>query len=289
MSMRVQLRYSYFVLLLLCFAAGLSMPAQDEPAYVPTMTFDVASVRETQLDPRGFAGMSFEPHAVTMKVSGAPLSMLLYLAYRIQPSEVSGLPGWAQSTMYSIQAKADSDTNAKYAKLGAVEANLERQHMLQVLLAERFNLKTHWETKEGSVMELTASKSGSKLRPAGSMPPTGEELKRFGARPVPPLDMQFIAPDSYKFVGHGCSIALLIPQLKTFDHQTTIVDKTDLTAKYDFVLQFSLPRSGADNSTISTWPGIEDAVPEQLGLKLVPAKGQIKTFVVDHIDHPSEN
>jgi uncharacterized protein (TIGR03435 family) len=59
-----------------------------------------------------------------------------------------------------IEAKGDSEANAKMAALTKEQQRAEQQHMLQVLLEERFKLKTHWETKEGDVYNLVVAKGG---------------------------------------------------------------------------------------------------------------------------------
>ena len=82
--------------------------------------------------------------------------------------------------MFVIEAKGDSEADAKMAALTKEQQWAEQQHMFQALLEERFKLKTHWETKEGDVYNLVVAKGGPKLGVAGSMPPSADELKIIG-------------------------------------------------------------------------------------------------------------
>ena len=79
------------------------------------------------------------------------------------------------------------EADARLAALPGKQQWAEQQHMLQVLLEERFKLKTHWETKEGEVYDLVVGKGGPKLGAEGSMPPSPDEVKNFGEHPVPSL------------------------------------------------------------------------------------------------------
>ncbi len=71
--------------------------------------------------------------------------------------------------------------------------------MLQGLLAERFKMKAHWETREGDVYNLVVAKGGSRMGAAGSLPVSAEEKERFGDHPVPPLSLQ-------RCDGQGCDL-----------------------------------------------------------------------------------
>jgi hypothetical protein len=112
----------------------------------------------------------------------------------------------------------------------------EQRHMLQSLLEERFQLKTHWETKEGDVYRLVVSKGGSKLGAAGSLPLSADERKGFGDRPVPAL-YQKNDGAGFDFLAHGCSMGQLVEVLAG-QFGRPVSDETGLTGKYDFVLKY---------------------------------------------------
>ena len=258
-----------------------------DAAYVPTLTFDVASVREIPpSNSRTFSG-GFLPHSSQFRATLDTRS-LLSIAYGVDDFQVSGRPDWATDTMFDVQAKSDHSVDETLAKLNKKDALLEQQHMLQGMLAERFKLKVHWETKQGPVYELVVAKGGSKLHPAGSMPPTAEELKAFGDNKIPEINQRTYSRGS-EYFGHECSIEALDDYLRD-DLGRNVVDKTGLIGKYDFHLQFNEGVSDekrANNPNI--WPALIDAIQDQLGLKLVPAKDPIQFLVIDHIEMPSAN
>ena len=98
-----------------------------------------------------------------------------------------GVPKWTFPTMFMVEAKGDSEADARIAALTQEQQLAEQRHMLQALLEERFKLKTHWETKEGDVYRLVVAKGGPRLGAEGSMPLSADELKSFGDRPLPAL------------------------------------------------------------------------------------------------------
>lgn len=190
--------------------------------------------------------------------------------------------------MYNVQAKSDDPANEKLATLTSEQLRLEQQHMMQALLADRFNLKTHWDTREASVYNLVVAKSGPKMRAGGSMPPSAEELKGFGGRKIPELHQHGNGKRGYEFIGHECHMASLTGILGML-MTTDVIDQTGLASTYDFDLQYSSASDEQREADPTLWPHVPEAVEEQLGLKLNHAKGVVKVLVVDHIDHPSLN
>jgi uncharacterized protein (TIGR03435 family) len=160
--------------------------------------------------------------------------------------------------------------------------------MFQALLAERFQLKTHWETKEGDVYNLVVAKGGQKMGPQGSMPPSALELKNFGDHPVPVL-YQRNDGRGYDFLGHGCSMEDLVATL-TGQFGRPVIDKTGLTGKFDFVLKYK-GRWDRDRKAddMDPTPPMDRALVDELGLKVEAAKGPVKVLVIDQIEKPSEN
>ncbi len=157
-------------------------------AYVPTMTFDVASIRpSTPTYPSFMVSGSFAPHSSLLRVTNFELRNLLGMAYPVDWSQMAGIPESFNRVMFNIEAKADSETDQRLARLSKEQVTLEQQHMVQVLLAERFKLKVHWEDRVGPIYNLVVLKSRPKLLPQGSAPPTAEEFRNFGAQPIPPI------------------------------------------------------------------------------------------------------
>jgi len=259
--------------------------------YVATMTFDVASVRENKnIDMKvGYTmGGQFVPHTTTLRVMNWRIENLISYAYGVNLSQIVGAPKWPWPTVFVIEAKGDSEADAKMAALTKEQQSAEQQHMLQVLLEERFKLKMHWETKEGDVYNLVVAKGGPKLGAEGSMPPSAAELKIFGDRPVPALHQQN-DEQGYDFIAHGCSMGQLVEMLSG-QFGRPVTDNTGLMGNHDFVLKYK-GRWDRDRSAddLDPMPPMDRALQEQLGLKVETAKGPVTVLVVDHVDKPSEN
>jgi uncharacterized protein (TIGR03435 family) len=271
-------------------AAPTSSSPENDP-FVATMTFDVASMRENKdIDVNTGITVSghFVPHTTTLRVTNWSIENLISYAYAIDLYQIVGAPKWPWPTLFVIEAGGDSEADAKMATLTKEQQWAEQQHMLQALLEERFKLKTHWETKEGDVYNLVVAKGGPKLRAEGSMPPSADESKNFGDRPVPAL-YQKNDGQGYDFIAHGCSMGGLVGTL-TSQFGRPVMDKTGLTGKYDFVLRYRgrWDRDRSADDLDSTTP-MDRALQEELGLKVEGAKGWVKVLVIDHIDKPSEN
>jgi uncharacterized protein (TIGR03435 family) len=273
--------------------ATTKSPSPADAAYVATMTFDVASVRENkEIDVnRGFTMLSggFVPHTSTLRVINWQIENLISEAYGVDRFQILDLPNWRWPTLFVIEAKGNSETDAKLATLSEEQQWTEQKHMLQTLLEDRFKLKTHWETKEGDVYDLIVAKGGAKLGAAGSMPRSADELKSLADHQVPPL-LQKNDGQGYDFIGHACSMTDLVTMLSS-QFGRPVIDKTGLTDRYDFVLKFK-GRWDRDRPAddLDPMPPMDRALQEQLGLKVEAVKGRpVKVLVIDHIEKPSDN
>lgn len=178
---------------------------------------------------------------------------------------------------YDIQAKIDGSIYAAMQKMPAAERQHQVEQMEQTLLANRFQLKAHWETRTLPVYALQVASGKSKLILATS---DGPAL-------MPVL-----------FNGHETSVTATGISMDQFIHSPLwhpitdriLVDQTGLTGKYDFNLKWTSDSPSADASdAVSSTPSLFTALQEQLGLRLVPTKAPIEVLVIDHIDRPSEN
>jgi len=277
--------------------SSISVHAQAAPAdgpdsaYVPTMTFDVASVRVSPQDPNQphSVGGGFRPNSASLHLENVQMYYMVTMAYGIDLHQVQGLPDWGW-TSFNVEAKSDTAADDRLAKLDKKNATLEQGHMLQALLAGRFKLKTHWETHEGDVFNLVQAKGGSKLLPAGSLPPTKTEREWMGdgnykQRPL----HQENDGKGYDLVGHSCPITDLV-QVLGGQFGRSMIDNTGLTGKYDFVVAYH-GRFNTDRNADDTDPmlPLDSAIKAQLGLQVEKAKGPIRVLVIDHVEKPSEN
>ena len=263
-----------------------------QTGYVPSMTFDVASIRESNPDPATGYSVSFmnPAHSSLVRLANNDVSNLLAIAYGINRPQIVGLPDWAGrfGPFFNIEAKSDASVDERLAKLSDEQARLEKQHMFQVLLADRFQLKVHWETKEGPIYELVVAKNGPKLHSGGSISPTPAELESWGNRKIPPIYQSGSSRTGFDFIAHRCSMEALAETL-TGQMGAPVVDKTGLTGTYDFDLKYLGPTEHYGSDDPSMPRPLTEALPDQLGLKLQSAKGEKQFLVVDHIERPSAN
>jgi uncharacterized protein (TIGR03435 family) len=302
---------------LIAFASPL--PAQTTPPGQPasarrritpqwgSMAFETVTIKPSK--PGSHAAESnfpigpydwYNPTGGILSARNFPLASYILFAYRVFPNDrvslVPQLPAWVRTTRYDIEAQAPDRMATKD----------QMRLMVQSLLADRFNLKIHSETRTVPVYALvlsTPGKTGPQLRPhppgdtrcstkpssksigifpaacgaIGEFPPRKRGNIRYAARNV---DFNRIATD--------------LPALGTgFDRQ--ILDQTGLTGRYDFNLEWT---PAAPHTPLSTDPSAPPdvnvaaftrALEEQLGLKLISQQAPMQVLVLDHIEQPPDN
>ncbi len=258
-------------------------PIVEEPNYIPTLTFDVATIRAAPPPDANFhVSVSSAPHSSRFEATNLPIKALLQIAYGFD-APIAGVPDWVGSTFYDIQARSDEAADARLAKLTDNEVRLEKRNAIRVLLAERLNLKTHLETRNSSIYNLVLGKGGVKMQaaPAAPAPADGE-----APPPPPPVNIQAHGSQhGLEFVASNAPMRAIIGSLSSMV-EATVVDKTGLTGTYNFTLQFGREWSAHDPES---WPSIFTAVQEQLGLKLEAVHESVPNLVVDRITKPTEN
>ena len=193
--------------------------------------------------------------------------------------EIAGLPEWAKSARYDIQARVDPDDVATFKKLSdmpmqelvadfAARKPTGEMLMVQALLDERFHLRVHWEWKDRGVYVLSVAKGGVRIKPAAD--------PKHGSMSFSQGHMD----------GKGVPVSFLATLLE-LPAERTIVDKTGLDGVYDFDLRFA-PRDNP-GGTASNDPDFFTAVQEQLGLKLQSTHASVPVLVVDHVEPPTPN
>jgi uncharacterized protein (TIGR03435 family) len=267
-------------------------PSADPLAYAPTLTFDVTSIRETERGAGPFnMGLTFPPHTGQFEANTVTLGILVQIAYSIGPTfQLAGGPDWVHDRYFRMQGKCDHSVDDALAKLTDDQARLERLHMIQAMLADRFHLKAHWETRTSNVLNLVVAKGGLKMQPTKLPPPDADRPDGSSSSAANPTtgvqargSRQGVEIDVERFNARAISL-LVNSQLNT-----PIIDKTGLpaTSFYDFALQFSRDESGTPDP--DAYPSLFTALEEELGLKLESAKGPVDTLVIDHAEAPSEN
>jgi len=266
-------------------AAGAS--AAD---YVPTMTFDVASVRESKPDASGWTRVSggFLPlDSSHLHLENFSFMNLVAMAYPVEFHQIVGMPRPFYVTTFNVEAKSDAAADARLAKLTREQVRLEQRHMMQAMLAERFHLKVHWETRDAQTYDLVVSKPG-RLHTTGDAP-SETMVKAFGDRPIPPVLQQGGSASGFEYFGYGAT-ANDIARMLTGQFGRPVNDKTGLTGKYYFHLKtWQIRASDRKDDETNPWPPLESAIQDDLGLKLVASHGPVQYLVIDHIEMPSEN
>ena len=272
-------------------AAVAAQPPQppgpgDPPAYVPRLTFDVATVRPTQQPPDNPSwqmGLLSQPHSSDFRANGITPKVLLQAAYGFGAYEVQGAPDWFESSFWVVEAKCDHSVDEQLAKLTDDQAPLEKQHMMQALLAERFHLKMHWETKQANQFSLVPATGGTKLVPEKTE--TTDPSVPNSAPPEPKsANIQSHAVEHGRELTATHITAKGIAALFSAMLRINVDDKTGLTDRYDFTLHYTYNSSDPD-----AYPPIQTAIQQQLGLQLERGRGSVDVLVIDHIEKPSEN
>jgi uncharacterized protein (TIGR03435 family) len=268
---------------------------QSTTASASAYEFETASIKLNQVRQISFrAGFTVDGY----RTQCASLQSLIREAYGVQGYEISEIPKSLNTECYDIEAKMDQSVADALSKLTPAELKLARQQMLQSLLAERFNLKIHRETKDAPVYFLTVGKNGPKL-PDAKTDDTRGFLNADGSAARYRIQTG-IAPESggvEKTYAYSTSMKNLGDWLTT-RLSRPVLDKTGLTGAYDFNLDW-VPDSAAsaptpDAQSAVTLPGIPGAslftaLQQQLGLKLEPGKAPIEIVVIDHVERPSGN
>jgi bla regulator protein BlaR1 len=251
--------------------------------------FDVVSVRQNKSGGSSRARPpQYGPTADGFRMTNMPLRFAIMTAYVPQSggtlftNDMPGMPDWAQNENYDIDAKVGAADLAEWRE-PALQTVMLRA-MLQALLADRFKLAVHRDTKEVSTYSLVVGKRGPKLKETTPGEPHP------GAMAIPGGGMM-VAQDGRGAVAqfYDASMATLTPFLSIFAGRP-VQDKTGLTGRYDFSLKKPSPMgsSGAGPDASDPEPTVFSAV-EELGLKLEAAKGSVETLVIDHVERPSEN
>jgi uncharacterized protein (TIGR03435 family) len=236
----------------------MAAPSEQMPAY------EVATIKPAEANGRG-----------------VPLRTYIGWAFGVSPNIIGSIigPDWINSTRYVIEGKAPDSIRDAMQTMSPAERTKENDLMQQSLLADRFQLKAHFETREMPTYQLVLAKGGSKLK---------EE-------PDP-------SKHQFRTKSNGLLGSVTIHNLIDFLECAPdvggreVIDKTGLDGLYDISLTWTPLQTAAPGGGSGTAPSPDaegaslfTAMEEQLGLKLVPAKGQQQVLVIDHIERPSEN
>jgi uncharacterized protein (TIGR03435 family) len=245
------------------------------PAVNPAPTFDVVSFHLSPPSPDGHNHIWNDIHDSHFRTGNLSIRDLIQYAYNLPKSQILGGPPWLNSTMYDIDAKCDPEVDARLKAMSGDEATQQKFLMVQALLADRFALVTHNETRELPIYNLVLAKGGPKFQPSTR---NGTTIDTWRSR--------------MHVAGSDDTIGLLARELAQLQGRV-VLNKTGLTGRYDLTLRWTPDDApppmlnGAPDANAP--PGLLTAIQEQLGLKLEPSKGPVEVLVIDHIEQPSPN
>jgi uncharacterized protein (TIGR03435 family) len=254
--------YNPVVPLSLRFSAALALAVIAAPMFSqsPAPAFEVASVK-TVYDNKTWAIRHVDTQLYRSQTNAM---QLLTWAWKVRNFQISGAPAWLTEDRFEIQGTTGHPVGDDRVRL-----------MLQSLLADRFRLKIHRETRELPVYVLVIGKSGSKLLKSNGQPEPGTRGININAG-------KLVARD-------GAMDALA--EVLTTNLDRPVLDQTGLTGGYDFTLTWDQP-GAATAADPTAWSPMGPAIftpIQSLGLKLEARKAPVEMLVIDSIDHPSEN
>ena len=252
----------------------LSAQFEAQSGVKPTsrLRFEAASIRER--DPRaplGLAGLQVLPGGIVSRC--VSLNTLLFYAYQLTlSSPVTGLPVWADTP---CSEASGTNTFEVQATMPPETTNVQAREMMQTLLAERFKLAVHRETKILPVYALIISGGGSRLRLSD---PKTDPPRTRGSVGCPTTD------PACRLLPLGSSpISALTPFLAS-SLGRPVIDRTGLTGTYYMDLAWA-----GENSPNSPLPSLPTALKEQFGLELKADTGPVEVLVIDHVEKPTPN
>lgn len=246
--------------------AGYGQSAAEPPRY------EVASIKPNTDDDLRFT-FRIEPDG-TVAATGITLRRLMMTAYNVQGFRIVGGPGWVASRRWDLQAKHDGVTSPDQIR-----------QMLRTLLEERFQLRSHSESRKLPLYELIVDRKGAKLRAAGN------------SQTEPTIQ---VAAGSIRLT--NATPATFASQL-SYALGQPVINKTNLSGRYDFNLEWT-PEPGEDGGPTTAGlppgtredpastpdgPSIFTAIREQLGLRLQSGRGPVEVVAIDGVQMPTAN
>ena len=270
---------------LLNTSKALAQSQIADAANSPPLIFEVASIRQDE--PGGMLNMvraTFTPDGYSAE--HVSLRMLIKNAYGVDDNQISGAPKWIASERYEVEARIDSNTAETLSRLSGDQLKLAHQQMLQALLADRFKLTLHRETKELPVYSLVIAKGGAKIHESKAGDTYANGLKSPSGNIVGP-HMALVRLGGGRIAAQGLPLEYLASGL-TAQLGRKVLDKTGLAGNYDYTLEWT-PDAGRGEVTEFSGPSIFTAIQEQLGLKLESQTAPVEILVIDRVEMPSAN
>jgi uncharacterized protein (TIGR03435 family) len=231
---------------------------------------EVATIKPSQPDEPGFMLVFNGGRFQTKNIS---LSRLLAFSYGVQQKQLVGLPPWADTDKYDINAKPDTEGTPNKKQL---------QVIVQKLIADRFKVTFHNEKRDLPVYVLSVAKTGAKINKSEIQ----SSLPGFGFRGQGDL------------VVRASTMGDFASMMQETVLDRPVIDQTELDGRYDFTLKWTpddsqfggrVARTPPPPDNANPPPNLYTAIQEQTGLKLDATKAPVDVIVIDHAEKPSEN
>jgi uncharacterized protein (TIGR03435 family) len=231
-------------------------------AQQPTPAFEVASVKPNT------SGIS---NAIapsrgngSYSASNVALKSLIANAYQVRIFQIAGDPAWLTTERFDIIARGPEGT-----------PDSQRPAMLRTLLAERFKLAAHFETREQQVYALVLQRNDGRL---------GPNLKPSAPDATPRGPFTSVQNGIARVNGTAVTVDDLAVVLASSNFRQMVINRTGLDSRFDLDLRFTPESSSA---AAPEFPSIFTAVQEQLGLKLEASRGPVDVLVIDSVERPT--
>jgi bla regulator protein BlaR1 len=259
------------------------------------LKFEVASIKPSAPNSGGLVPLPSSLRSGELRVSNITVRNLVTSAYNVFDFQISGGPSWISSERYDILAKParpEGDTSSQVLPTNAADMTDDQRKVLQeqlrqrmqALLADRFNLAIHKESREEQVYALVAGKDGPKLlETKEGTPEAGRMMMGMGL-----------------LNGRGVALQTVADVLST-QIGRPVRDETGLHGRYDIRLEWTPdpglggplgaapPGGGGPPPSDPDKPSLFAAIQEQLGLRLVSRRVPVEIIVIDRVERPSEN
>lgn len=293
---RIMTNRAVVALLAVVSTCAVALHAGQDPRPPQPTTFEAASIKpNTSGDP----GISVRRQpGGRFNAINAPLRSLILLAHQLQGFQLVDAPDWVATDRFDIVAKIEGDP----PPTPPGSPNDPMVLAVRALLAERFKLAVHRETRQMDIYALVMARPDGK--PGRALRPTTQDCPvlmaaaaRGGAPPAPPAGGPAVVcgirtTPSGQVFGGGAEMSFLANGLAG-QVGRIVVDRTGLTGGWDFEFQFAPEQRGPLPAGADTPPANPDApslftaLQEQLGLKLEATKGPVEVLVIDSVDRPT--
>jgi uncharacterized protein (TIGR03435 family) len=231
--------------------------------------------------------LNLKPSSVILQ--NRPVDALIQFAYNLDhgsDDQIIGGPAWLRASNFDVDTKSDEATAAQLSRMSQNDRVATLRLMVQALLADRFHLKIHHETRSLPVVALMLANPASKTDPR--LKPAPDRSASHDWRGI-----HSNAPGHIQAQGVPLTMLASVLALQSEIGGRLVIDQTGLTGAYDFTLNFTpqvFAESAASNgSPDPSGPSLFAAITEQLGLKLKSTRAPIDVVVIDHIDPPTPN